>query len=216
MLTNPGAGILPPSAPACGQPAGVCDLMTMARTTGIYRAELRIDDRERARSGLYTVRLARHPSETAERLMIRLLAFIGHADTDLNFGRDLCRPGEPALLRTAADGSPALWVEVGLPAARRLLQAAGRAPQVSVWAYGGRAAEAWWQRLPARVRALPGLEVRVLAAAATAALAARLAYTMRFDCRLQHGQCRLTDAAGTLTLHTQPRAAGNARPAPSA
>ena len=188
----------------------------MGERSGLLRADLRIDDLDRGHHGVYAVRLARHPSETAERLMIRLLAFIGHADTALNFGRDLCVAGEPALLQTAADGSPALWVEVGLPGARRLLQAAGRAPRVSVWAFGGRAAEAWWQRLPARVQALPGLEVRLLAAAETAALAARLARTMRFDCRLQHGRCQLTDAAGTLTLQLQPRPAGGTRPAPSA
>ncbi len=94
--------------------------------------------------GEHAFTLARHPSETDERMMVRLLAFIMFADERLEFGRGLSAEDEPALWQKDYAGTIERWIEVGLPDERTLRKAAGRATEVVLLVYGGKAAEIWW------------------------------------------------------------------------
>ena len=89
----------------------------------------------------HVLRVARHPSETDERMMIRLLAFALHADDALEFGRGLSNDDEPDLWKRDLTGAIETWIDVGLPDERELRKACGRAREVFVLAYGGRAVE---------------------------------------------------------------------------
>lgn len=183
----------------------------MALKSTVYKAELQIADLDRGHYGAHALTLARHPSETDERLMVRLLAWARHADAALAFGKGLSDADEPDLWLKDLTGRVALWIEVGLPDERRLLKAAGVAQQVVVYAYGGgRAVPLWWQGLPARVRELAALTVWSLAPDATTALAARAARSMRWQCTLQDGQVWLTDDDGVLLV--EPAAVKTAAP----
>ena len=114
-------------------------LRPVALRSTIYRADLSVSDLDRQVYARHALTLARHPSETEERLMVRLLAFALHADEALEFGRGLSAEGEPDLIRRDPTGAVDLWIEVGLPDERDVRKACGRAREVAVLAYGARA-----------------------------------------------------------------------------
>uniref|UniRef100_UPI00333E2DC5 YaeQ family protein n=1 Tax=Castellaniella defragrans TaxID=75697 RepID=UPI00333E2DC5 len=144
----------------------------MALRATVYKADIHVADNDRAYYGSHAVTVARHPSETDERLMVRLLAYALHVDGDegLVFTRGLSETDEPDLWRMDLTGAIRQWIEVGLPDERRLLKACGRAGEVIVFAYG-RGVEVWWAGVRNKVARARNLRVYALPAEATRALA---------------------------------------------
>ncbi len=97
----------------------------MALKATIFKAELQIADMDRNYYRDHSLTLARHPSETDERLMVRLLVFALHAGEALSFGRGLSAEDEPDLWERDLTGSITTWIDVGLPDERRLRKACG-------------------------------------------------------------------------------------------
>ena len=174
----------------------------MALKSTIYKADVQIADMDRNHYEDYALTLARHPSETEERMMVRLLAFALHADPALGFGRGLSTEDEPDLWRRDPTGAIELWIEVGLPDEKRLRKACGRAAEVVVVAYGGRPAEVWWEQNRATLARLDNLSVLGLPVGETAALTGLTGRGMRLQCSIQDGQVWLTD--GAETVHLEP------------
>lgn len=180
----------------------------MALKATIFKATLAVADIGRGYYGTHALTLARHPSETDERMMARLLAFALHADPMLAFGRGLSTEDEPALALTDATGAIDTWIDVGVPEERALRRAAGRARHVVVYAYGGRAVDVWWARAGDALRRLPRLAVHAVAPHSLAALAALVERTMDFACTIEDGHVffageRGTAAVDVATLHAQ-------------
>lgn len=118
----------------------------MALKATIFKAALNIADVDR---GVYldaNLTLARHPSETDQRLIARLLAWALNADNDLTFTKGLCADDEAELWLKNLHGGIELWIEVGLPDERRLKKACNRAEQVTLYTYAGRHVDVWWQQ----------------------------------------------------------------------
>ncbi len=90
--------------------------------------------------------LARHPSETDLRLIVRLLAWALNAHDDLAFTKGLCADDEPELWLKNLHGGIEHWIEVGLPDERRLKKGCNRSEQVTLYTYAGRAVDLWWQQ----------------------------------------------------------------------
>src|SRR5262245_36865574 len=118
----------------------------MALKATIFKAEIHVADMDRQYYGDHSLTLARHPSETDERMMVRLLAFALPSHSGLSFGKGLSTDDEPDLWQRDLTGGIDLWIEVGLPDERRLRRACGRARQVRVYCYGGNGAEVWWRQ----------------------------------------------------------------------
>jgi uncharacterized protein YaeQ len=116
----------------------------MALRATIYKAELNVADADRHYYGSHALTLARHPSETEERLMVRVLAFALHAHEDLAFTKGLSDADEPDIWLKDLTGSIELWIEVGQPDERRILKACGRAKQVVIYCYSGQNSKIWW------------------------------------------------------------------------
>src|SRR3970040_479237 len=114
----------------------------MALKATIFKASLQVSDIDRNYYGEHSLTLARHPSETDERMMMRLLAFALNAHERLEFGKGLADTDEPDLWQKDLSGSIVHWIEVGLPEEKRLIRASGRADRVTVYAYG-RGADPW-------------------------------------------------------------------------
>ena len=174
----------------------------MALKATIFKAELQIADMDRGYYGGHTLTLARHPSETDERMMVRLLAFALFADERLEFGRGLSTEDEPALWLKDLTGAVKLWIEVGLPDERELRKACGRADRVVVLCYGGRGADLWWNQNRDKLERLRNLDVMNLPAATTQELAGLARRNMSLQCTIQDGQAWLTDGPGT--VHIEP------------
>lgn len=170
----------------------------MALKATVFKAELQVSDLDRHHYQTYSLTLARHPSETDERMMVRLLAFALHAADDLAFGRGLSSEDEPALAERDLTGAIRRWIDVGLPDERDLRRACGRADEVVVLSYGGRAAEIWWQQNEGKLKLLDKLVVLGVDAEDSAALAALAGRTMRLQCTIQDGRVYLADEATTL------------------
>lgn len=175
----------------------------MALKSTIFKVQLSISDMDRHYYAEHNLTLARHPSETDQRLMVRLLAFALYADERLEFGKGLSTTEEPALWLKEYDGTIRLWIEVGLPDERVLRRAAGRAEQVVVLLYGGRVAEMWWAKEGPGLARLSNLKVLILAEEQTAAMVELAERGMQLQCTIQDGQVYLTD--GPQTVLIEPR-----------
>jgi len=172
----------------------------MAQRATVYRADLTVSDLDRGVYSQHALTLARHPSETEERLMVRLLAFALHADDALEFGRGLSTEDEADLWQRDATGAIELWIDVGLPAEKDLRKACGRAREVVVLAYGARRVEQWWSDNAAALSRLANLQVLTLAAAETEALQALAARSMTLTCTVQDGHVWLADERTTVEV----------------
>lgn len=156
----------------------------MALKATIYKAQLAVADMDRGHYADYALTLARHPSETDERMMLRLVAFALHADERLAFGKGLSDPDEPDLWRHDLTGLIEEWIELGQPDERNLIKACGRARAVTVYNYGGGAVQ-WWNGAEARLARARNLQVRRLSVSGDTPLAALAARTMSLNCSIQ-------------------------------
>ena len=117
----------------------------MALKSTIYKAELQIANMDRHYYADHSLTIARHPSETDERMMVRVAAFALFAQERLEFCKGLSDIDEPDLWQKDLTGAIETWIEVGQPDERRIAKASGRSNEVIVIAYGGRTSEIWWQ-----------------------------------------------------------------------
>ncbi len=172
----------------------------MALSATIFKAHLQISDMDRHYYGEHQLTLARHPSETNERMMVRLLAFALHADERLGFTKGLCVDEEPDLWQKSYSGEIELWIDVGLPDERRVRKACNRAAQTCLYLYGGRAAELWWQRNVDKLSRYTNLAVFEIPEASSAALVSLVQRSMQLQCTVQDGEIWLSSGARSVTL----------------
>lgn len=172
----------------------------MALKATIFKAELHIADMERGYYHDHALTVARHPSETDERMMVRLLAFALNADDTLTFGAGLSADDEPDLWRKDLTGSIQTWIDVGLPDEKRIRKACGRADAVFVYSYGGHAAQLWWQQVGEKLARSHKLTVIDLPQAGTRALAAFAARNMHLQITIQDGQVWVADDRESVQL----------------
>ncbi|MGE0356103.1 MAG: YaeQ family protein [Burkholderiales bacterium] len=171
----------------------------MALKATIFKAELTVSDLDRGHFATHALTLARHPSETDERMMVRLLAFALNADERLDFGRGLSGEDEADLRLDDLTGAIDLWIDVGLPDERAIRKASGRARRVAVYAYGT-GAQLWWRQNAAAMGRLANATVVDLPVETTRALAARAARNMKLQCTIQEGHVWLADDEVSLAI----------------
>lgn len=171
----------------------------MALKATIYKAELQIADMDRNYYETHILTLARHPSETEERVMVRLLAFAIHANEALTFTKGLFDVEEPDLWQKDLTGAIDLWIEVGQPDEKVLLKACGRSEHVVVYSYSA-TSHIWWKQLANKVERCKNLTVIDLPAAATEQLATMCQRTMQLQCTIQDGQIWITDGNQTVEI----------------
>ncbi len=129
----------------------------MALGATICKAELNIVDMDRHYYQQHSLTLAQHPSETDQRLMIRLLVFALHASESLSFTKGLSTDDEPDLWQKSLSDDIELWIELGLPSEKRLKKACGRSQQVIVYTYGS--AEMWWKQMQPQLARFKNISV---------------------------------------------------------
>jgi len=164
----------------------------MALKATIYKAELQIADMDRNYYAGHALTLARHPSETDERMMVRLLAFALHAHDALAFGQGLSTEDEPDLWQKDLTGAIELWIDVGLPEEKLIRRACGRARRVIVYNYGS-GAEIWWGQNGARLERNQNLSVFRVPVPTTKALAKLAQRNMKLHYTIHDGQISVAD-----------------------
>ena len=176
----------------------------MALKATIYKAVVNVADLDRNQFLDASLTLARHPSETQERMMLRLLAWIKYANERLQFTRGLSSDDEPEVwLRNDHLGID-LWIELGLPDDRRIKKACSLSHEVALFTYNSRAAEIWWQQNQNKMAGFKNLTVWYLDDEQLAKLSAFAERTMTLQATIQEGAIWLSDAQNNLEIHLTP------------
>ncbi|WP_455219977.1 YaeQ family protein [Kaarinaea lacus] len=165
----------------------------MALKSTIYKARLHIADLDRHYYHDHHLTIAKHPSETDERMMLRILVFALHAHKDLQFTKGLSTDNEPDLWQKNFNGDIKIWIELGQPDEKRIRKACGLSQQVIVYCYSGSSAELWWKQNHARLQRFQNLAVYKLSADAGKELAGLMQRSMQLHCNIQDGNCWLGD-----------------------
>jgi uncharacterized protein YaeQ len=172
----------------------------MAIKATIFKVNLQIADMERHYYQDHALTLARHPSETDERMMVRLLAFALHAHEFLEFGQGMTNDDEADLWCKDLTGSIDLWIDVGIPDEKLIRKACGRSNQVVVYCYGGRIAEMWFAQNSTQFARQKNLTIINLPVTSTQELAKLAQRTMNLQCTIQDGQVWLSDGATSVQV----------------
>ena len=163
----------------------------MAPNSTIYKVELQVSDMDRHYYASHNLTLAQHPSETPERLMVRLIAFALHAHERLEFGRGLSTDEDADLWQRDYTGDIDLWIDLGQPDESRIRKASARARQVVVVNYSGNGADIWWGKTGPALSRLKNLTVLDLAPADVEATVALLERGMRLTAMIQDRELQL-------------------------
>jgi len=160
----------------------------MAQNATIYKVELTVSDMDRHYYETHKLTIAKHPSETDERMMVRLLAFALNADERLEMTKGLSTDDEPDIWLKSLSDALELWVALGLPSDKIVRQSCGKADKVVIYAYGGRTAEMWWDKIKNSTTRFDNLEVVNLPLAETTDLAALASRSMKVQVNIQDGE----------------------------
>lgn len=169
----------------------------MALKSTVFKADLQLADLDRYHFGDYALTIAQHPSETMERVMIRLLAFALYASEDLRFGRGLSNEDDASLWEIDPGGVTRLWIDLGLPDETRIKKACSRADRAVVMTYGGRASDLWWQQNANTLSRYKNLSVIQISPEDSETLVAIANRTMKLSWTIQEGMVYLAEAAVT-------------------
>ncbi len=180
----------------------------MALKSTIFKASLQIADIDHSYYADQALTLARHPSETDERMMVRLAALAREAhalegecggDGNWAFGAGLSNPDEPDVWLRDYTGRARIWIEVGQPEEKPLVRASSKADRVIVYAFH-HAAEVWWKSMENKVSRLERLEVWRIPSSASLAMAALAQRSMHLQATIQEGLLTLGDSANSIDV----------------
>ena len=170
----------------------------MALKSTIYKITLNITDMDRQYYAQHALTVARHPSETDERMMVRVIAFTLFANESLAFAKGLSDDEEPDLWHKDLTGAIQLWIDVGLPTEKDIRKAAGRGKQVAVVLYGGRIADMWWEQNSKALAKVNNLTVINLPE--TNALANIAERGFEVSCTIQDGEMLVSHEGGSFNV----------------
>ncbi len=179
----------------------------MALKSVIYKAQLQVADIDRHYYADHALNIACHPSETLERMMVRVLVFGLNADERLEFGKGISDTDEPDLWRKDLTGAIEQWIEVGQPDERRIMKACGRSAQVQVYSYGS-TVDIWWKQNAGKLARARNLTVWQIAAGVPEQLAALCERTMQLQLTVQEGEIWLRSAGGEAMVTLERLAGG--------
>ena len=180
----------------------------MALKSTIFKASLQIADIDHAYYADHALTLARHPSETDERMMVRLVALALQAHTlqtvcagdgTLAFGAGLSDPDEPDVWLRDYTGRTRLWIEVGQPEEKPLLKACSKSDQVLLYAFGS-SAEIWWRGVENKLSRSRNLSVFRIPTATAQSLSVLAQRSMQLQATVQEGSLMLGDNQHTVDI----------------
>lgn len=164
----------------------------MALKSTIYKASLQIADMDRHYYADHQLNIACHPSETLQRMMIRILVFALNAQESLEFGKGISDTDEPDLWKKDLTGAIEQWIEVGQPDERRILKACGRASAVRVYLYAS-TGPIWWKQTQSKVSRANNLQVFQIAPDVAKDLEPLCQRTMQLQVTIQDGEIWVRD-----------------------
>lgn len=171
----------------------------MALKATIYKADLQVADMDRHYYADHALTIARHPSETDERMMVRVLMYALYAQEGIAFTKGLFDVDEPEVWVKDLTGTIKLWIDTGQPDDTRLRKACGRAAQVVAVCYSS-SCEVWWKQIESKLERLSNLTVLQVPAEASQALAALAERSMQLQCMVQDGEVWVSTEAARVVV----------------
>jgi uncharacterized protein YaeQ len=189
-------------------PKNLITFYLMAIKSTIYKANLQIADIDHSYYADHALTLARHPSETDERMMVRLLALSLNAylinelcqgDATWTFGAGLSDPNDPDISLTDYTGRKRVWIEVGQPDEKPLVKACSQSDLVLVYAFN-HAKNIWWSALKNKVSRLDKLKVYGFDHEATQSLVTMAQRSMQLQATIQEETLTLSSQLGSIEI----------------
>jgi len=175
----------------------------MALKATVFKASTQIADMNRNYYADHSLTIARHPSETDRRMMLRILAFCIDADESLAFTKGISTEDEPDLWQHELNGEIKHWIELGLPDERRIRKACSRANRVTIYTYNRRSFDVWWRQNSNKLSALDKLTLINISDQELEALKSLAQRNMQLQCTIQDDDIWLSD--GEQSVHLNPR-----------
>ena len=160
----------------------------MAQNATIYKVELSVSDMDRQYYETHKLPIAQHPSETDERLMVRLIAFALNAHEALEMTKGISTDDEPDIWQKSLSGEIDLWIALGLPSEKLVRQSCAKSKKVAIYAYGGRTANMWWDKIKNSTTRFNNLQVVNLKEEDTSALTQLASRAMKLQVNIQDGE----------------------------
>ena len=175
----------------------------MAKSATIFKLELQISDLDRSYYQSHDLTIACHPSETEQRMMVRVLAFALYANDRLAFTKGLCADDEPELWDKDYSDVIQLWIDLGQPDEKRIKKALGRSKQVVIFTYAGNKSRTWWGQNQANLEKYKNLQIIHIKPEEFDALSALVSRNMNLQCTIQEGEVWLSSSELNITLNPQ-------------
>ena len=210
MASKPLLAANPASSRCSRRPASASlqfETASMALKATIHKAQLQLSDMDRNLYCDHSVTIARHPSETDERLVVRLLALALNApasldESPLELAKDMWEPDEPSLWQKDATGRVTHWIDLGQPDEKRLLRTSARVERLSVYNFHSNAL-AWWKDLENRLTRLRNLSVWQIPSKQSQGLAVLVQRTMALQITVQDGSVWVSDDTQSVEITLQ-------------
>ncbi|HBH35830.1 MAG TPA: hypothetical protein DDW45_05515 [Gammaproteobacteria bacterium] len=159
----------------------------MALKATIFKTTLQIADMDRHYYHDHRFTIARHPSETDERMMVRLLAFALNANDQLRFTKGLSTEDEPDIWQKSLSDEIDVWIDLGQPDEKRIKKACARSSKVIIYCFSDRSSPIWWRQINGKLNRFRNLSVIYLQADATRQLTGLVDRHMQLQYSIQDG-----------------------------
>ena len=172
----------------------------MAKSSTIYKVELQVSDLDRHYYHTHALTIAQHPSETEQRMMVRILAFTLNASERLEFTKGLSTDDVPDLWEKALTGDIQHWIEIGQPSVKRVKKACNQSEKVSIYTFSGHSAEVWLRQNKAEFTRQTRLTIIDFPTEQLSELTQCVARTMSLQCTIQDGLIWFGDAQNSIEI----------------
>lgn len=164
----------------------------MAIKSTVFKVDLQITDIDRGYYQTHLLTVARHPSETNERMFMRIIAFSINASDALQFTKGISSDDEPDIWEKSLSDETILWIDLGQPDEKRIRQACGKAQSVIIYTYNQRSATIWWEQIKDKLKRFNNLSVVNLSISDIEGIETMVARTIELQCTIQDGQVWLS------------------------
>lgn len=173
----------------------------MALKATIYKVNIELANMDRNYYDSLQLTLAQHPSETEQRLMVRLICYILNAHPDLQFGKGVSDEDEAAIWQINYSDEIALWIELGQLDEKRIKKACNQSAKVKLYCYGS-SVNTWWSQAENNFQKFSKLSIEQFNIDTTNTLVRLLSRNMDFQCSIQDGQLWLSSGDETVLIET--------------
>ena len=164
----------------------------MALKATIFKATLNVSDMDRHYYQTHDLVVAKHPSETTQRMMLRIIAFALNAHEDLEFTKGLSTQDEPDLWQKTPSSEIEFWIELGQPDEKRIKKACSLSSNAILYCVQNRSFDEWWPQIEPSLSRFNNLNVFGIEPAILDNMADQVDRTMDLTATIQDGQLWLT------------------------